>query len=248
MVGPEIYLVSGYYNHPSRDIWILDFRSGKLHQGPSMRVARRFTAVGLVDQKIYAFGGYEVEYEEIKADVFDTKTQTWEVTEVGPVFNLERSCLWMSVVSPSLDRKVYVRKSAHVIVYDPRDGNCEKIDIPNDYSFNYDVCVIDNMLYIYRSYVGLMWYDSKKKYWRLVKGLKLDEYSAFDIRMGEYNGKLVFLRNPSSLEEDKKREVWCAMIALDRNGVEITGNVEWSVRVLSVPCDYMIMHFFGRTD
>ncbi|CAH2061554.1 unnamed protein product [Thlaspi arvense] len=153
MVGPEIYFLGGYYNHPSRDMWILDSRSGKRSQ-----------AVGLVDEKIYAFGRYEEEDEEIKADVFDTKTQTWEVAEVAPVFNVEWSCLWMSVVSPSLDKKVYVRKSAQVIVYDPRDGNCEKIDIPNDHLFGYDVCVIDNMLYIYCSYVGLMWYDSKEKY------------------------------------------------------------------------------------
>ncbi|KAG5386825.1 hypothetical protein IGI04_038295 [Brassica rapa subsp. trilocularis] len=37
----------------------LDTRYGKLHQGPSMLVARSTTGVGLVDQKFYVFGGQE---------------------------------------------------------------------------------------------------------------------------------------------------------------------------------------------
>lgn len=140
----------------------------------------------------------------------------------------------MSVVSPSLDRKNYARNvEGQVIVYDPRDGECEKIDVENDRSCSKDVCVIDNLLYIYYSYVGLMWYDSKEKERRVANGLKLSGYSASKVVMVEYNGKLVFLRQRSWYK--KKKEIWCAMIALDRSGVEITGKVEWFDGVLSVP-------------
>lgn len=45
MVGPEIYLVGGTYNHPSRNLWILDPLSGKLRQGPSRLVATSSPAV-----------------------------------------------------------------------------------------------------------------------------------------------------------------------------------------------------------
>lgn len=64
--------------------------------------------------------------KQIQAEVFDTRTRTWEVVP-GP--RLIMPYTWMSVTNPSLDRKVYVRKKEQVIgyEYDPRDGKCEKI-------------------------------------------------------------------------------------------------------------------------
>ncbi|CAA7044851.1 unnamed protein product [Microthlaspi erraticum] len=246
MVGHEIYFVGGYINnHSCKSMWILNYVSCKLRQGPSTRVARRRAAVGHVDKKIYVFGRFDHKDKDIQAEVFDTKTQTWDV---APNPNMDVQCIWMSMVNQSLDRKIYARNYKHVVAYDPRDGKCDKIYLPNnDRSCSDDVCMIDNLLYIHCSYVGLIWYDSKEKEWSVVKGLKLDVYSASEVKMAEHNGKLVFLWT-RSCQEDTKWEIWCAMIALDRSGVEVMGKVEWFDHVLTVPCDYKIMHCLGRTD
>ncbi|CAA7055791.1 unnamed protein product [Microthlaspi erraticum] len=56
-VGSEIYYVGGSFR-PSSDLWILDTRSGKFHQGPSMKVPCRGvdTWLGVIDGKIYVVG------------------------------------------------------------------------------------------------------------------------------------------------------------------------------------------------
>ncbi|VVB04166.1 unnamed protein product [Arabis nemorensis] len=91
--------------------------------------------------------------------------------------------------------------------------------------------------------VGLMWYESKEKQWRLVSGLKLNGYFG-DVAMAEYNGKLAFL-----WKEDNGSEVWCGMIALHGSKVAIRGTVEWSDCLLSkVPDDYIIRHFIVCSD
>ncbi|CAA7061764.1 unnamed protein product [Microthlaspi erraticum] len=154
----------------------------------------------------------------------------------------------MSVVSPSLDRKIYVRSVGHVIVYDPRDGKCEKTEIPKE-PYSRDVCVVDNVLYIYCIGVGLMWYNSKEKEWRVVNGIStLLWFPNFRLKvaLAEYNGNLAVLQQLSL----KKSEtiVWCVMIALERNGEEITGKVAWFERLLSITDDYKIMHCLARTD
>ncbi|ESQ46131.1 hypothetical protein EUTSA_v10000440mg [Eutrema salsugineum] len=250
MVGSDIYLLCGYIN-PSKSMWILDSRSGKLRQGPSMRVAWPFSvAVGQVDEKLYMFGRRQDEEhkEEIQVEVFDTKTQTWEV---APNPDVHISYIQISgVVSPTLDRKIYAKTDyGQVIVYDPRDGKCEKIGTPYNISCSKDVCVIDNVLYLYCFYFGLVWYDSKKKQWRTVKGLELNEFSYHNVdAMAEYNGKLVLIRKSSTIQ--KMDQICCAMVALEwsLNGLDIVGKVEWSDHILSVPRDYNIVHCLGRTD
>ncbi|CAA7019849.1 unnamed protein product [Microthlaspi erraticum] len=242
MIGHEIYLVGGCLNNLCRSMWILDSRSGKLRQGPNRLVARHFPAVGVVDKKIYIFGGYQEEHKEVQAEVFDTKTESWDV---APNPNVDLKCLSMSVVNRSLDGKIYVRNTAgQVIVYDPSDGKCEKIDIQMRAT---DVCVIDNVLYIWQYHGGLKWYDSTMIQWRVVKGLNLGYISSSRIVLAESNGKLVFLQECST---KKKTEICCAMVALERgpNALGIVGKVEWSDRILSVPLGYQIVHCVGRTD
>jgi len=45
----EILLPLGNYNYVSRNMWILDTLGEKLRQGPSLRVARYFIVVRLID-------------------------------------------------------------------------------------------------------------------------------------------------------------------------------------------------------
>ncbi|KAL9285439.1 putative F-box/kelch-repeat protein [Arabidopsis thaliana] len=229
-LGPEIYFVG-----KSRRMWILDSRSGKLRQGPRPLVACDQAAVGLVNDKIYVFGGIDDMnkryYEGIHAQVFDLKTQTWHV---GPNLSVKLACLNRSVVTPSLGRKIYVRGTDRdVTIYDIKDGKCDKIIPADDFSSG-DMCVVDNVIYMYYHNVGLMWYESKEKQWSVVHGL---EFNGFfnSIAIAEYNGKLAFL---------------CAMIDLyGSSKVAIRGRVEWSHRLLSdIPSNYNLKHFTICTD
>ncbi|CAA7033073.1 unnamed protein product [Microthlaspi erraticum] len=249
MIGHEIYLVGGYRNHSCRSIWILDSRSAAMRKAPRRHVACCFPAVGLVDEKIYMFGGHQDEHNEIQAEVFDTKTQTWDV---APNPDMRVKCVSMSAVNPSLDSKIYVRDTdGQVIVYDPSDGKCEKIyDVQDDVSlWSQDVCVIDNVRYIYQECFGLMWYDSEDMEWREVTGYKLGYCSANRVTLAEYKGKLAFIRE-CYCSTKKKTEIWCVILALEREGdaLEIVGEVEWAGLILSVPHGYEIMHCLGRTD
>ncbi|CAA7049539.1 unnamed protein product [Microthlaspi erraticum] len=247
MIGHEIYLVGGHDIHrtPCKSMSIIDSRSGELRQGPSMRVARRHAAVGLVDEKIYVFGGgqHDEHNYNMQVEVFDTKKQTWDV---APNPEVDFKDISMSVVSRSLDRKIYAKNDTHVVVYDPRNGKCEKIDLP-DWGFYCikSMCEIENVIYIYCYHVGLMWYDSKKLEWRAVKGVKLGGWFLCRTTMVEYNGKLAFLRER---ENNGKTDIWCSMIALEWgwNALEIVGKVEWSHPILSVPQAYQIVHCLGR--
>ncbi|XP_024014235.1 putative F-box/kelch-repeat protein At4g02310 [Eutrema salsugineum] len=247
MVGSEIYFVRGYYNpnfsfHKSK--WILDSRSGKMRQGPCTLVARRFAAVGLLDKNIYSFGKYKKEDEEIQVEVFDQKTQTWVV---APNPDVEVPTIRMSVVRPSLGREIYATyNNGYIIVYDSRGGKCETIDSPAGAFYGENVCMIENVLYTYKSRFGLMWFDSKYKEWRVVNGLKLSDGYVSKVAMAEYYGMLALLWERWG--EKMNKEIWCSMISLDKSGVEITGKVEWIDHVLSIPSSNTIMHCLRRMD
>ncbi|EOA26143.1 hypothetical protein CARUB_v10019577mg [Capsella rubella] len=240
MVGHDIYFVGGYFNHPTRSMWILDSRSGKFRQGPRSLVATRNAAVGVVDDKIYVSGGVS-EAEEIQAQLFDLKTQTWHVA-ANPTYRLQ-NC-GMSVVSLSLDKKIYVRKFAYVMAYDTRDGKVDHIKLPYEELSSRDVCLIDNVLYVHYEDDGLMWCNPKTKEWRVVCGLELNK-AFFCLAMAEYNGKLAFLWQKVKKQD---KEIWCTMIALCSSGLEIQGRVEWSNYVGSVPPHNDFLHCLGRTD
>ncbi|CAH8337299.1 unnamed protein product [Eruca vesicaria subsp. sativa] len=238
MVGTDIYFVGGW-----RNLWILDTRSGELRQGPKSPVLRDRAAVGLVNDKIYIFGGFcrKKYYEDIQAQAFDLNTQTWQFAP-NPSVRVDSLC--KPVVTPALGRKIYV--GGHdVIVYDTRDGTCDKIiraDVQNFSTQN--ICVVDNVLYAHVHNVGLMWYESKAKEWSVVHGLKFKGFFS-SIKIAEYNGKLAYLWHNL-----KNREIWCSVIALygSRN-VAIRGRIEWSDRLLSdVPSNYVIKHFMVCTD
>ncbi|KAL0679764.1 hypothetical protein Bca4012_007745 [Brassica carinata] len=135
-----------------------------------MKLARKGAGVAVVDRKIYVMGGCQFKFnkDEInQVEVFDPNTQTWEVGPLG----------------------------FHTI-YDTKDGTCENLEIPHEYTMKI----------------------SKAKKRKRVKGLRCD----VGRHVVECNGKLALLW------EDSEEKIWCAMIALDKVGVEIHGRVEWS--------------------
>ena len=108
-----------------------------------------------------------------------------------------------SVVNPSLDGKIYyVKRNDDVIVYDPRDGTWNIVETQYDQGSK-NMCVIDNVIYVYNTYSGLLWYDSnakdKRMRWKHVNGLSTTECCSYymgkktkgcqiKIAMSQYNG------------------------------------------------------------
>ncbi|AEC10449.1 Galactose oxidase/kelch repeat superfamily protein [Arabidopsis thaliana] len=234
-IDTEIYCIPGY-NFPSSSIvWIFDTQSGQWRQGPSMQVERLSATVGLVGGKIYVIGGNRG--EEILAEVFDLKTQTWEA---APIPKAKDRNEWFTHASVSLDRKVYALNSREYMnSYDTRDGSYQRYTIPEDNWWKTGKCVIDNVLFVYFLRFGLMWYDSELMLWRVVYGLDLDK--ARCIGIGEYYGKLAFIwGKPSNVSESK--EIWCRMIGLLRSEVGIHGTEEPSQLLRIVPNNYSLRH------
>ncbi|XP_019089495.1 PREDICTED: F-box/kelch-repeat protein At4g19870-like isoform X3 [Camelina sativa] len=79
-VGSEIYVIGGPVDRaPSSAVRVLDCRSHTWRDAPSMIVARNYASACVYDEKIYVMGGCERLEDESWGEVFDTKTQTWEL-------------------------------------------------------------------------------------------------------------------------------------------------------------------------
>ncbi|EOA29010.1 hypothetical protein CARUB_v10025263mg [Capsella rubella] len=252
-IGHKIYFVGGSMCDKSRDLWIFDSWSGKLCKGPKMKVSRVKPGVAVVDEKLYVMGGCRE--GQIKVEVFDPKTQTWKVGPLSRHGNIrygEGRYGEFVTEAVALDGKVYgmsYTEGSHII-YNTKDGRCEtfKMEIEDAYWRRGGVCVINNVIYVYYFNLGLMWFDSIDKVWRMVKGLNMLDREIEMVGMVEFNGKLGFMW--ASLKgfvrgQTKFKKIWFAMIVLDRSGVEIHGTVEWSKQVGSVPHCYDIWRCLG---
>ncbi|XP_023640002.1 F-box/kelch-repeat protein At2g44700 isoform X2 [Capsella rubella] len=232
-VGPEIFVFPGS-DSTSPYFWIFDTQSGKVRQGPRLIVKRRTTSVGLVGGKIYVIGGCRS--DKIPAEAFDLKTQTWEA---APIPDAIGRFIWICGANVSLDRKVCaISVHGGMVCYDTRDGSCERSELPNDTWWKSGVCVIDNVLYVYFSRFGLMWYDTELLLWRVVYGLDLGKTQY--VGMAQYYGMLAFIWEKPSLVSGESKEIWFRMIGLLRSDVGIHETPSQLLGV--VPCGYRLQH------
>ncbi|CAA7057606.1 unnamed protein product [Microthlaspi erraticum] len=87
-VGSEIYLIGGFVKGKrkrSRRVFLLDCKSHQWRQLPKMRVSRKDAAAVVKDGKIYVNGGCsDRRYKDTESygEVYDSKTRTWEPTEM----------------------------------------------------------------------------------------------------------------------------------------------------------------------
>ncbi|KAL0731243.1 hypothetical protein Bca4012_027337 [Brassica carinata] len=78
--GCGIYIIGGMIGgKPSSRVFLLDCRFHTWSNLPCMGVARAYAAAGVVDGKIYVFGGCEDPNSDKWGEVFDPTTQTWDV-------------------------------------------------------------------------------------------------------------------------------------------------------------------------
>ncbi|CAH2061388.1 unnamed protein product [Thlaspi arvense] len=192
------------------------------------------SAIAIVGDKIFVIGGFRG--DEIQAESFDLKTQTWEQAR-----DPEYKWPWdHSKSAVSLDKKVYALLSHEQIAvqYDTRDGSCGSFELPKgDDWCEAGVCVAENVLYVYYARFGLMWFDSELMLWRVVNGLS-DLKKIRCVGMAEYYGKMAVLWEESSGDSGERKEIWCRMIALGRSEVGIHGTAETAQLLGSVLLGY----------
>lgn len=255
-VGPKVFFIRGT-RHTATRLSVYDSRSGELRESPVMLVEMRYHSSGLVSGKIYVIGTrLHDPDEEVLAESYDLDTETWEQ---APIYEPQaRMNLYYSPASASIDDKVYalhcMPRGRNPCYYDTRVGSCEFFE-----SCSYDklwktcMCVIDNVLYLYDSKLGLMWYDSTLTQWGEVSGLDLnivqqsvgvaeyDENKA--VGMAEYHGKLAFVWiKPGG---GAVNEIWGTRIALARTETGFDGTAEPFQLLGTVPRRYVLRHFFS---
>ncbi|KAJ4890824.1 F-box/kelch-repeat protein [Raphanus sativus] len=243
-IGPELFFGSF---HPSSTMWVLDSRTLTFRQGPSSRGDRLCRSACVVGSKVYVIGIYTSD-DEINVESFDVKTQTWELADVPD----DQGWWWSAVAIASLNRKVCAfnfSDNARLKCYDPRDGSCESLGLPTEGKLlcRTGACVMNNVLYVYYARLGLMWFDSEMRLWRVVSGLShLNKVRS--VAMAEYYGKMAFLWEDEIGVVGETKEVWCRMIALERREGEVRGIAEAPQLLGSVPRGYRLQHCLSVSD
>ncbi|CAA7049884.1 unnamed protein product [Microthlaspi erraticum] len=221
-------------------------------KAPSMRVAREkaLTVAGVLDEKIYVMGGCKAEETANWAEVFDTKTQTWEALP-DPGAELRLSLLKSMRV---IEGKIYVESSEKKrYVYDPKEGKWDVAASRATLGGNGILeCKVKNVRVRNSLRTRLFfWYDKKRKEWRVVKGLEAFNRNVplgVIIASANYCGKLLILWDKSEQPggQCQNKNIWCSVINLQRRNGEVWGTVEWASVVLTVPSSYVFLRRLVR--
>ncbi|CAA7031707.1 unnamed protein product [Microthlaspi erraticum] len=217
-----------------------------------------YTAVG---SDIYEIGGHISGMASSTVSVFDCRSHTWHKS---PSMQVRR-------INPdvkAIDGKIYVKgnidypNSDLVEVFDPKTqtwtyetNEWESLDgyyKSKEYISRSCLCEIDNVLY-YNDRGVFKWLDTKVGYWRLLKGLSPNFLSYLEtsslVHLADYGGKMAVLWDRlDHSSKCKERNVWCAVIALERlSSDEIWGTLEWSEVVLKVPKSIQFVDVLSAT-
>ncbi|KAF8092122.1 hypothetical protein N665_0423s0007 [Sinapis alba] len=216
-----IYVIGGCKGGDVRtsDVWFLDCRTNTWSKVTSMSVCRAAAAAGVVDGKIYVFGGCEELSSSNWAEVFDPKTQAWET--LAPMVDREEGD---NVIRETLvmDKKVYAVDfwSGSFFYYSPCEGKWGRKKTPEVQSY---YCAIEKVLYGCDEVGNVVWREAEELEWKKVKGLEaiqrksVKKLSSFGVNI------VVFWVGFRGV-------VWCAEISLERREEEgeIWGRIEWS--------------------
>ncbi|XP_020873539.1 F-box/kelch-repeat protein At4g23580 [Arabidopsis lyrata subsp. lyrata] len=233
-VGPNIYAIGGFSNDneysPSSSVMVMDCRTHTWGEAPRMQVARVFQSTCVFDGKIYVIGGRGTLDSTKWMEVFDTKTQTWEFLQFP---SEEKICEGYKYESIVYEGTVYVRSHDQNVTYKLHKGRWIEADLAmnNGWSCSSSFCVIENVFYCCnRNGNGMIdWYDSEKKVWATLKGLKRLPKLYGNVKLADYGGKMMVLwKRVSYVMTRKKTKIWCAEITIEkRKDGEIWGILEW---------------------
>ncbi|XP_010451130.1 PREDICTED: F-box/kelch-repeat protein At5g39560-like [Camelina sativa] len=242
-VGSEIYLFGASYGEtPSSAVRILDCRSNMWRDGPNMMVARECADAFFFDGNIYVMGGCGKDESIAWVEVLDIKTQTWsslpshgadDELRVSSEQGLTISMLEIYAIID--DKKDYA--------YDLIKRTWEVVETHSNNIRRYTWCVIENVVYAYTYSNICMWYETKSKKWREVKGSNLELLlgkktpPGYVLNLVTYGGKLLVLWMTFHIDNAKQiKRIRCAKMALEKHhGGEVLGKMEWVNTVLTVP-------------
>ncbi|CAG7910089.1 unnamed protein product [Brassica rapa] len=148
----SIYVIGGLIEGEQRtsDVWRLDCRTHVWHPVPCMGVARAYGAAGVVDGKIYVFGGCDV--DDNYGEVFDPKTQTWNPL---PPMPKRKKHIHSSMVR---DQKVYaLDDKERTFYYSPREGKWGTGNRGQLVGYRRDWCMVDNLLFCLSKNGVILW-------------------------------------------------------------------------------------------
>ncbi|KAH0859594.1 hypothetical protein HID58_087855, partial [Brassica napus] len=228
----SIYVIGGLIKGEQRtsDVWRLDCGTHVWHPVPSMGAARAYGAAGVVDGKIYVFGGCDVHGNY--GEVFDRETQTWNPL---PPMPKRKKHIHSSMVR---DQKVYaLDEKERTFYYSPREGKWGT----RLWLITCSFVLAKTELYFGASRVGLVHYgdqiiDRWEEKWimdgrppfKMPKCWKKFRFERLrpGARMCSSGGKIVLFWDKISLE-GYLHHIWSAEISLERlQGGEIWGNIE----------------------
>ncbi|XP_023633720.1 putative F-box/kelch-repeat protein At4g34170 [Capsella rubella] len=230
VVGPNIYAIGGgMKNKTSSSVMVMDSRSHRWREAPSMRVARMSPSVCTLDEKIYVTGGCDNLDSTKWMEVFDTNTQTWEYLQTPS----EEICGGSKFESVRYEGTVYVSSEAKDATYKLHEGRWSACaaDMFADRFWNWPLsnyCEIENVFYCF-GVTKIRWYDPKERVCRTLLGLEgLPTLPCVGhVILANYGGKLMILWEEYVFADEKKM-IWCAEIAIDkRHNGQIWGTVEW---------------------
>ncbi|CAL9228428.1 unnamed protein product [Arabidopsis halleri] len=193
-----IYVIGGFIKETTRtsDVWLLDCRSHTWCQVPSMGVARACAAVGVVNGKIYVFGGCLDPDSSNWAEVFDPKTQTWESLPPMPDRTKRNQYIHDSVVVRE-DKIFAVDAVDRTYCYSPSEGKWGRGNDAPTQGNTRDWCVIDNLIFCMALSGSVYWCapdqlerEPEGMYWRKVEGLVSLKKRLSSSRLVHFDGKM----------------------------------------------------------
>ncbi|CAH8391775.1 unnamed protein product [Eruca vesicaria subsp. sativa] len=262
--GWGIYVIGGMIaRKPSSRVFFLDCRSHTWTNLPSMEFARASAAAGVVDGKIYVFGGCEK--PNWLVEVFDPKSQTWSTLSNQPqppqkVFYSPSSMQESGVIEVETRKKIFgLNEEGNGLLYIPsqgiwKTGNSETNKLRKGWH------VIDDVIYSCVTDGWILWCEASDlesaggMRWRQVMGLedlrgtlrasKLVNYG-WDLPSQDLDytlpGHKLSNSGPNLLLfwdclANSKWEIWCAEISLQRRmrTGEIWATVEWSESITTI--------------
>ncbi|KAL5982037.1 hypothetical protein ACLOJK_016105 [Asimina triloba] len=232
VLGHRIFLLGGSVNEiPTAHVWIFDVRFRRWEPGPRMRIAREFSAAGVVDGRIYVLGGCPVNSwarTTSWAEAFDPGAGSWAAVP-SPVDVQEK---WMHG-SAVVDGKVYAMADRGGVVFDPAAGAWGSVSKRLDLGWRGRAAVVDGVLYCYDFLGKIRGYDGKEDSWKHLEGVEKELPSFLcGATLVNSGGRLCVVWEGK--RNGKEIEIWCAEIEVFKQGEGLWGTVLWSEVVMTV--------------
>nr|VDD41645.1 unnamed protein product [Brassica oleracea] len=187
--GCGIYIMGGRIGgRATSSVMFLDCRTHTWSTLPSMGVARYSAVAGVVDGKIYVFGGCDDRESSKWGEVFDPKKQTWDPLPMPPpYYSLPTMCESIAIKD---DKVVSMNAALTCISYVPSES---KWKIGNQETSELYRCwhLIENVVYCCEFGGRILWREAHEwEEWREVMGLESLRETLAASKLVSYGGRL----------------------------------------------------------